>query len=108
MDSIERERALSQFKKSKETVVLLCSGKVASEGLNLTEANNVVFINEWWNPSSNKQAQDRVLRIGQKKGVTIIHLRSKWTIEEKLDVILHDKASINLEVVEALVSEEMS
>ena len=28
----------------------LCSGKIASEGLNLTEANNVIFLNEWWNP----------------------------------------------------------
>ena len=106
LSSIVREKVLKQFKGNTETPVLLCSGKVAGEGLNLTEANNVVFINEWWNPSSNRQAQDRVLRIGQKKGVSIFHLRSKWTVEENLDIILDSKNNINLEVVEALVREE--
>ena len=44
---------------------LLCSSRVGGEGLTLTEANHAVFINEWWGPSTNAQARDRVVRLGQ-------------------------------------------
>ena len=108
MSNNERKSTLSKFKKEKEVVALLCSGKVAGEGLNLTEANNVVFVNEWWNPSSNKQAQDRVLRIGQSKEVNIFHLRSKGTVEERIDQILDTKTNLTIEVIEAMVKEEAS
>tara|TARA_A200000113_G_C8862455_1_gene353731 strand:- start:935 stop:2530 length:1596 start_codon:yes stop_codon:yes gene_type:complete len=103
MSSVERSEAIKKFKSSKKTTCLLCSGKIASEGLNLTEANHVIFLNEWWNPSSNMQAQDRVLRIGQTKQVNIYKLRTKNTVEQSLDVILKSKKDINLEVIEKMV-----
>ena len=74
---------------------MLCSGKIAGEGLNLTEANNVIFLNEWWNPSSNNQARDRVHRIGQDKSVSIFNLRTKNTVEESLAMILSEKKKIS-------------
>ena len=48
MDLSSRNKAIENFKKSEEVFVLLCSGKIAGEGLNLVEANNVIFLNEWW------------------------------------------------------------
>ena len=107
MDLNKRNKAITNFKKSDETFVLLCSGKIAGEGLNLTEANNVIFLNEWWNPSSNNQARDRVHRIGQTKDVMIFNLRTKNTIEESLDVILKEKRSITEEVVEGMIYKEL-
>ena len=103
MSSAERSEAIKKFKSSEKTTCLLCSGKIASEGLNLTEANHVIFLNEWWNPSSNMQAQDRVLRIGQTKQVNIYKLRTKNTVEQSLDLILKSKQDINLEVIEKMV-----
>jgi SNF2 family DNA or RNA helicase len=61
----ERNTAIKEFKSRREITALLASSKVAAEGLTLTEANHVIFLNEWWNPSANAQARDRVLRIGQ-------------------------------------------
>ena len=84
MDLEERNSAINFFKNDDESFILLCSGKIAGEGLNLTEANNVIFLNEWWNPSSNNQARDRVYRIGQKKDVTVFNLRTRGTVEEIL------------------------
>ena len=48
-DSLDdRARLIKKFKSDEKCFVLLCSA-VGSEGLNLTEANNVIFLNEWWN-----------------------------------------------------------
>ena len=103
LDSNQRKRAISKFKEDSEVGAILCSGKIAGEGLNLTHANNVVFINEWWNPSSNKQAEDRVLRIGQSKEVNIYRIRCKNTVEERLDEIIEGKVKLTNKVVETLV-----
>ena len=106
MDLEERNKAISSFKSREELFILLCSGKIAGEGLNLTEANNVIFLNEWWNPSSNNQARDRVHRIGQTHDVTVYNLRTKGTVEEVLTDILKDKKDITLEVIEGMISKE--
>ncbi len=103
MDISERNEVISKFKKDPNTFSLLCSGKIAGEGLNLTEANNVIFLNEWWNPSSNNQARDRVHRIGQTKNVSIFNIRTKNTVEESLDNILKEKKEITNDVIEAMV-----
>jgi SNF2 family DNA or RNA helicase len=105
MDLDDRNNAIKRFKENQNTFVLLCSGKIAGEGLNLTEANNVIFLNEWWNPSSNNQARDRVHRIGQDKTVSIYNLRTKNTVEESLAEILKEKKNITNEVIEAMVKD---
>ncbi len=92
MSLTEREAAIRQFKSDPDTVALLASTRVGGEGLTLTEANHVIFLNEWWNPSSNAQARDRVVRIGQRRGVRVYHFRCKGTIEEVLDQILEAKS----------------
>ena len=103
MDLEERNNAINSFKGGLEPFALLCSGKIAGEGLNLTEANNVIFLNEWWNPSSNNQARDRVHRIGQTKEVMIYNLRTKNTVEQSLDTILKEKKDITKEVIEGMI-----
>jgi SNF2 family DNA or RNA helicase len=90
--SIEiRKQVIDQFKNDSKVTVLLASTKVASEGITLTEANNVIFMNKWWNPSSNNQARDRVVRIGQTKKVNVIGFKIKNTLEENLEKILENK-----------------
>lgn len=98
----DRKTVIDQFKKNLEVVVLLASTKVASEGLTLTEANNVIFLNKWWNPSSNLQARDRVVRIGQQKVVQVISFKAKGTLEESLERILADKQKTFDQVISAL------
>ena len=85
--------------------MLLCSAKIAGEGLNLTEANHVIFINNWWNPSNNTQARDRVVRIGQTKECFIHHLKTVDTIEERIEEIIDEKQTINENIIEALAEQ---
>ena len=100
----ERTRVIQRFKVDDSVVALLCSSRVGGEGLTLTEANHVVFINEWWNPSANAQARDRVVRWGQERVVHVHRFRCKGTIEEVLDQILARKSETFANIVDALAS----
>ena len=102
-DEIEvREKNIQEFK-NENTDILLASSKVASEGLNLTESNNVIFLNRWWNPSSNNQARDRVNRLGQDKIVNIFNIYCKETIEERVVEILNEKTELYEKMIDGLI-----
>lgn len=108
LNKSEREQSLRKFKKNDKTFVLLCSGKLGGEGINLTEANHAIFFNLWWNPSNNNQAKDRLLRIGQEKNVFIHTLESSNTIESKLKYLLEDKNNIYKDLIDQVIKEEMN
>ncbi|MBQ0023695.1 MAG: DEAD/DEAH box helicase [Prevotellaceae bacterium] len=67
-----------------ECSIFLISLKAGGLGLNLTGANYVFHLDPWWNPAIEQQATDRAYRIGQNQAVTVYHLVSKNTIEEKI------------------------
>jgi SNF2 family DNA or RNA helicase len=98
----ERSAALQEFKTNQACTALLISTRVGSEGLTLTEANHVIFINRWWNPSANIQARDRVVRIGQSRIVHVETFTCRGTVEERLENILKEKSLTFEELIEAL------
>lgn len=67
-----------------EKPLFLISLKAGGLGLNLTQANYVFHLDPWWNPAVEQQATDRTYRIGQNRAVTVYHLVSQHTIEEKI------------------------
>ena len=93
MSTAERQEAIRRFRQE-DTRVLLASMRIASEGLTLVEANHVLFVNRWWNPSLNQQATDRVVRIGQLRRVVVYTFTLADTIEEDLDRLLDAKGRI--------------
>ena len=102
LDLDERDRAVQRFKSDGNCAVLLASMRVASEGLTLTEANHAIFINRWWNPSTNSQAVDRIVRIGQHKPVTVYYLTSSNTVEDRLQALLDRKELTFAQLIDAL------
>ncbi len=90
----EREGIISRFGTDSSVTALLASTRVAGEGLTLTAANHVIFFNEWWNPSADMQARDRVVRLGQQRGVRVYRFRCRKTIEESLQRILETKKDL--------------
>ena len=108
----KREEMVQDFQAGKKKLFLI-SLKAGGLGLNLTGANYVIHLDPWWNPAIEQQATDRAYRIGQKQNVTVYHLISQHTIEEKI-VRLHkfkrDMADAILEgtnVSHALTMEEL-
>ena len=84
MTTKERERNLQKFKKKGPggARVFILSLMLAKQGLNLQEANHVVFFMLWWNPAIEAQAERRVARPGQKKTVYFVRLALLDTIDE--------------------------
>ena len=102
MGGEERERAVKYFREDDTVVALLASSRVGGEGLTLTEANHVFLFNQWWNPSANDQARDRVVRIGQRRTVRVYRYCCRATIEEALERILESKRLLFQDAVERL------
>ena len=97
-----RRRVVNRFKSDPRCSVLLASLRVGGEGLTLTEANHVIFLNRWWNPSTNSQAVDRVVRIGQRKPVTVHYLTCINTVEDRLQPLLDRKEMTFAQLIDAL------
>ena len=83
-ETYNRESVISTFKNNKEIPVMLMSLKAGGVGLNLTEADLVILLDDWWNPAVEEQAIARAHRIGQKNNVLVLRLVCKDTIEEKI------------------------
>lgn len=79
----KREQLVKDFQTGKCPFFLI-SLKAGGLGLNLTGANYVIHLDPWWNPAIEQQATDRAYRIGQQQDVTVYHLISQHTIEEKI------------------------
>ena len=79
----KREQLVQSFQRGEHPIFLI-SLKAGGLGLNLTGANYVIHLDPWWNPAIEQQATDRAYRIGQRQNVTVYHLISQHTIEEKI------------------------
>jgi hypothetical protein len=79
----QREELVQSFQRGEHPIFLI-SLKAGGLGLNLTGANYVIHLDPWWNPAIEQQATDRAYRIGQRQNVTVYHLISQHTIEEKI------------------------
>ena len=97
-----RTSIVNSFQNRHLSFALLCSTRATAEGLTLTAANHVIFLNEWWNPAVNSQARDRVHRIGQTKTVYVYRLRTLGTIETRLEELLRAKSALFEEIVNYL------
>lgn len=80
---LERQNMIEKFQNT-DTPLFLLSTKAAGQGLNLTVASSVIMMDLDYNPQIEKQAEDRVHRIGQSKQVKIFKLVCKDTIEENI------------------------
>ena len=78
----ERTGIVEQFAKSDSTFVMLTSLGAGAEGINLTCASTVVLMEPYWNASIEKQAIDRVHRLGQTQKTRVYKLTLKHSVED--------------------------
>ena len=62
--------------------------------MNLQEASYVFHLDRWWNPATERQAEDRSHRYGQTVPVNIFKYSCVGTIEERIDKILEQKQDL--------------
>jgi len=94
ISSDERERGLDRFRK-RETRVFIGNQSAGGIGLNLTEANYMLYYSNTFSLEDRLQSEDRAHRIGQKKNVNYIDLISPATLDEKVHDALREKKNIS-------------
>ncbi|KAI5660601.1 hypothetical protein M9H77_19924 [Catharanthus roseus] len=84
MSMAARDAAIKKFTDDPDCRIFLMSLKAGGVALNLTVASHVFLMDPWWNPAVERQAQDRIHRIGQYKPIRIVRFVIKDTIEERI------------------------
>lgn len=95
----DRDQVVTRFQDSAGPPVFVLSLKAGGFGLNLTEANQVIHFDQWWNPAVENQATDRVYRIGQKRNVQVRKILCQGTLEERIAEMLQMKRELAEQVV---------
>lgn len=94
-NTLDRSVSVNLFQKDKTITAFLISLKAGGVGLNLTEADRIILLDDWWNPAVEDQAMGRVHRIGQKNKVLVLRLICKDTVEEKILQLQNKKRHIS-------------
>ncbi|GAB2215035.1 hypothetical protein Drorol1_Dr00019409 [Drosera rotundifolia] len=84
MSIAARDAVIKRFTDDPECKIFLMSLKAGGVALNLTVASHVFLMDPWWNPAVERQAQDRIHRIGQHKPIRTVRFVIEDTIEERI------------------------
>jgi|SRR5579884_1036055 len=94
-DSITaRERSIAAFQSPDGPSLIVCATRVAGQGITLTRATNVCFLELEWTPALHDQAEDRCHRIGQRDAVTAWYLLAAETIDETMARLIQRKRQV--------------
>jgi SNF2 family DNA or RNA helicase len=83
-----RDRIIREFKGGPDPHILLCHPKVMSHGLNLTEADMLIFYAPIYSNDEFQQVTERFNRAGQTRKMTIVRMAAhplEWEIYRLLD-----------------------
>ncbi|XP_076802366.1 transcription termination factor 2-like isoform X3 [Clavelina lepadiformis] len=80
--------------------VMLVSLQAGGVGLNLVGGNHLFLLDLHWNPALEKQAFDRIYRVGQKKNVFVHKFVVSGTVEEQILQLQEKKINIAKAVME--------
>ena len=106
-DSISsRQQAVDAFQSADGPQLIVCALKAASQGITLTRASNVAFLELDWTPARHDQAEDRLHRIGQDSAVTAWYLLAPETIDETMAELLQRKRGLIDAVTDGQVRDE--
>ena len=90
----DKDANLYTFKTDKETKVMISNPKSGGIGLNITEANTMIYYSNSFEAETRWQSIARTHRGGQTRRVTCIDLISKGTVDEKILASLDAKQDV--------------
>lgn len=95
----DRGEEINRFRDDPHCRVFTASLRAGGLGIDLTSASVVIHYDRWWNQAREDQATDRVHRLGQNKGVQVIKLITRNTIEDKIDELITRKGALATELI---------
>lgn len=94
-----RGAEIARFRDDPDCRVFTASLRAGGLGIDLTSASVVIHYDRWWNQAREDQATDRVHRIGQNKGVQVIKLITRNSVEEKIDALIERKGRLANDII---------
>jgi superfamily II DNA or RNA helicase len=95
----DRGGEVARFRDEPDCRVFTASLRAGGLGIDLTSASVVIHYDRWWNQAREDQATDRVHRIGQNKGVQVIKLITRNSVEEKIDALIERKGRLAGDII---------
>jgi superfamily II DNA or RNA helicase len=92
--SNNRQSLVRSFQTDPDIRAFIMTLKTGGTGINLTAADEIVFMDPWWNRAAESQAIDRSHRIGQVNPVFCCRLIARDTIEERILELQKRKADL--------------
>lgn len=93
----QRQVAIDAFQAG--LVPVFIGTKAAKEGITLTRARNLLFIERYFTSADEEQAEDRIRRFGQKYPTTIWFLHAENTLDDRLAEIIDTKRKLVNETI---------
>lgn len=100
MSTEDREKHKKVFMTNPDYKVMIGTIGALGTSHTLTVANNIIFIDEPWNPADREQAEDRCYRIGTNSSVNIYTLITKDTVDDHVHDILSLKTGVSNYIVD--------
>ncbi len=100
MSSEEKQKSIDNFQNDSRCKIFIGSITSAGMGITLTAASHLVFLELMFVPALHDQAEDRILRIGQKNACTIYYFIGEDTVEQKIYDLLQSKRKIFQELMQ--------
>lgn len=94
----ERDKVIEQFKTSNDINTLVININVGNLGLNLQEANYMIYYNSTFDYAKRIQSEDRIYRIGQNKNCHIIDISSYSGIDYMIEKSISNKSNLVKEI----------
>jgi len=102
--SKDRQRAVDLFQSHKIPVFI--GSKAAKEGLTLTAARHLLFVERYWTSAEEEQGEDRIRRIGQTHPTKIWFIHCPGTVDDRISTIIERKRRIVRQAIGAAVIAE--
>jgi SNF2 family DNA or RNA helicase len=100
----QRQHAIDTFQAGFAPVFI--GTKAAKEGITLTRARNLLFVERYFTSADEEQAEDRIRRFGQKYETTIWFLHAAGTLDDRLSEIIDTKRRLVNEIIGGSTVEE--
>ena len=96
----DRQKRIDIFQNDPECKIFLATTAMGM-GVTLTAASNSLFVERQWSPAMEEQMEDRLHRIGQKRGVIAWYLQVENTVDERMAKIVNEKRRILEQILDA-------
>lgn len=101
----KRNEEVAEFQSNPDKKIIVVSSLAGGVGLNLTEADKVIFMDLLWNMSDHKQCEDRAYRNGQKNSVNIYYIIAKNTVDELIWSLFDRKDFVIKQIIDDSVKD---